>query len=207
MPVRGARSTLCSPYRLTCSKHGLLRSPPWGGKRWPVALGPIPADVGCHCGFGFRTSPTAGLQRKAAPRNTRAAHPKSSKILTAGRAVRRPLRSPVGSSPCTMEIFVLIDPETGVVRTVAGICSNDEYHIVSLFLRLRLGPTSPPFPITASALCRPCGQRVSPTSEILVWTNSHQIRTLVYMTDSATNTPPIQRGVGSEPRIGKSRSR
>jgi hypothetical protein len=95
--------------------HAWLRaSPPWGGKRW--LLGPIPADIGCHCGFGFER-PRGWSAKEGGPKEYEGGAPEVLKILNS-KSVRYAVRdrSPAGSSPWYNGDLLIIDPKTGVVR-------------------------------------------------------------------------------------------
>jgi hypothetical protein len=95
-------------------KAWLAAPPPWGGKRW--LPGPIPADVGCHCGFGFER-PHGWSENKDGSREYSGGAPEILKILnsTSVRYAARD-RSRAGSSPWYNGDLLIIDPKTGVVR-------------------------------------------------------------------------------------------
>ena len=91
----------------------LESQPPWEVKEW--LQGPVPAEVGCHCGFGFQ-SPHGWSAVEGGPKEYSGGAAEILEILKS-EAVRYVARNrgPKGNPWYNGDLLIL-DPRTGVVR-------------------------------------------------------------------------------------------
>lgn len=87
--------------------------PPWEGKTW--SQGPIPAEVGCHCGFGFQ-SPNGWCAREGGPKEYSGGATEILEILKC-KDVRYAARDrgPAGNPWYNGDLLIL-DARTGAIR-------------------------------------------------------------------------------------------